>query len=86
MGRGENAFSFTFHWPPSKGNFSFSFHWPPSLEHSIGQQALDLPSPPFSFFFKGELGSLGGSLSSDIIFNLVLNIFFDKLFEEEKND
>jgi hypothetical protein len=33
------------------------------LEHSIGHQALDLLSPPFSFSLKGELGSLGGSLS-----------------------
>ncbi len=30
-----------------------------ALEHSIGHQVLDLPSPPFSFFIKGGLGSLG---------------------------
>jgi hypothetical protein len=35
-------------------------HWQPSLEHSIGNQTLDLPSPPFSFSLKGELKSLGG--------------------------
>jgi hypothetical protein len=29
------------------------------LEPSIDHQALDLLSPPFSFFLKGELGSLG---------------------------
>jgi hypothetical protein len=37
-----------------------TFHWPPSLEHSIGHQALDLPSPPFPFSLKGGLRSLGG--------------------------
>ncbi len=46
MGRGEKVFPFT-------------FHWPPSLEHSIGHQALDLPSLPFTFFLKGGLRSLG---------------------------
>jgi hypothetical protein len=30
-----------------------------AMEHSIGHQALDLPSPPFSFSLKGRLGSLG---------------------------
>jgi len=58
VGKGEKVkrcFSFTFHWPPNIG----TFHWPPSLERSIGHQALDLPSPPFSFSLKGGLGSLG---------------------------
>jgi hypothetical protein len=36
-----------------------TFHWPPSMELSIGHQALDLPSPLFSFSLKGGLGSLG---------------------------
>jgi hypothetical protein len=56
------------------------------MEHSIGHQALDLPSPPFSFFLKGEFGLLGGSLSPNIIFNSILNTCSDKLLEEEKND
>jgi hypothetical protein len=54
--------------------------------HSIGHQALDLPSPPFSFSLKGRLGSWGVSLSPDIIFNSILNTCFNKLLEEEKND
>ncbi len=43
--------------------FSFSFHWPPNKEPSpspsIDHQALDLPSPSFSFSLKGKLGGLG---------------------------
>ncbi len=49
MGRGENDFSFTFHWPPSKE---------PSPSPSIAHQTLDLPSPSFFFSLKGGLGSL----------------------------
>jgi hypothetical protein len=49
-----------------------TFHWPPSLEHSIGHQTLDLPSPPFPFSLKGGLRSLGGLsfLGHNFQFNL----------------
>jgi hypothetical protein len=59
----------------------------PSLSPSIGHQALDLPSPPFSFSLKGGLGSLGGFffLRHNFQFNL-RNTCSHKLFEEEKND
>jgi hypothetical protein len=42
------------------------------LEHSIGHQALDLPSPPFSFFLKGTLGPWGffSFLGHNFQFNL----------------
>jgi hypothetical protein len=40
---------------------------------------LNLPSPPFSFSLKDELGSLGGFLSPDIIFNSILNTCLDKI-------
>jgi hypothetical protein len=64
-------------WEEVKRCFSFTFHWPPSLGSTF---------TPFYFSLKGELGSLGGFLSPDIIFNSVLNICFEKLLEEEKND
>jgi hypothetical protein len=35
-----------------------TFHWPPNTEPSLGHQALDLPSPPFSFSLKSGLRSL----------------------------
>jgi hypothetical protein len=55
MGKGEEmVFLLPFHWPPSL----ITFHWPPSLEPSISHQALDLPSPPFSFSLKGDLDDL----------------------------
>jgi hypothetical protein len=70
-----------------KKTFSFSFHWPPSLEHSIGHQALVLPSPPFSFSLKGGFGSLGVLYfpRHNFQFNLE-NICSHKLIEEEKKD
>jgi hypothetical protein len=64
-----------------------TFLWPPSLEHSIGHQTLDLPSPPFSFSLKSRLESLK-ALSfpkHNFQFNLE-NTCSHKLFEEEKND
>jgi hypothetical protein len=78
MGRGEKDFSFTFHWPPSKE---------PSLSPSIGHQALDLPSPSFSFSLKGRLGSLefSSSLGDNFQFNLK-NTCSRKLIKEEKNN
>jgi hypothetical protein len=42
-----STFSVSFHWPPSQA---------PSPSPSIGHQALDLPSPTFSFSLKGGLG------------------------------
>ncbi len=64
-----------------------TFHWPPSLEHSIGHQALVLPSPSFSFLLKGGLGSLGGLSFSrhNFQFNLE-NSCSRKLLKEEEND
>jgi hypothetical protein len=49
-----------------------TFHWPSSLEHSIGHQAWDLPSPPFPFFLKGGFESLGALsfLGHNFQFNL----------------
>jgi hypothetical protein len=57
------------------------------LEHSIGHQVLDLPSPPFSFSLKGEFGSLGvfSFLGHNFQFNLE-STCSHKLFEEEEND
>jgi hypothetical protein len=66
VGRGENDFSFTFHWPPSKE---------PSPSPSIGHQVLYLPSPSFSFSFKGGFGSMELSYFPDIIFNSIWRIF-----------
>ncbi len=51
---------------------------------SIGHQVLDLPSLPFSFSLKGGLGSLGLSLSPDIIFNSILIIFVHASFLRRK--
>jgi hypothetical protein len=74
--------------------FSFSFHWPPnqepSLPPSIGHQALDLPSPSFSFFLKGGLRCLGGFFFSsfgEITSNSIWrNTSSYKFLEEEKQD
>jgi hypothetical protein len=83
VGKGEKVFFLpiplatklgTFHWPPSLEHAIDHQALEHSIghqawEHSIGHQAWDLPSPPLSFSLEGELGSLGGSLSPDIIFN-----------------
>jgi hypothetical protein len=57
MGRGENVFFLLSinhqAWDIPLATKHETFHWPPSMEHSIGHQALDLPSPPFSFSLKG---------------------------------
>jgi len=43
------------------GEKVFFLHLPlaTKLEHSIGHQALDIPSPPFFFSLKGRFESLG---------------------------
>jgi hypothetical protein len=56
------------------------------MEPSIGHQALDLPSPPFSFSLKGRLGSLGALFCFDDNFHAILKTCFHKLFEEVNND
>jgi hypothetical protein len=99
VGRGENVFFL--HLTTKLWNIPLAiklgtFHWPPSLEpsidhqtleHSIGHQALDLPSPPFSFSLKGKFGSLGAFyfLGHNFQLNLEKTCSY-KLFEEEKND
>jgi hypothetical protein len=66
---------------------TFSFHWPPNKEPfpspSFDHQTLDLPSPSFSFFLKGRLGSLELSLSLDII-NSILRIHVPTSFSRRK--
>jgi hypothetical protein len=54
--------------------------WPPSLEHSIGHQALDPPSPPLSFSLKGGLGSLGTLSCLGDNFHAILNTCFPQAF------
>jgi hypothetical protein len=56
------------------------------MEPSIGHQALDLPSPPFSFSLKGGLGSLEFSIFLGHNFHSILNTCSHKLLEEENND
>jgi hypothetical protein len=51
-----------------------TFQWPPSMEPSIGHQALDPPSPPFSL--KGGLGSWGALTCLEDNFHPILNICF----------
>jgi hypothetical protein len=57
------------------------------LEHSIGHQALYLPSPSFPFFLKGGVGSLGvlSFPRHNFQFNLE-NSCSHKLLKEEEND
>ncbi len=89
----------TFHWPLSLehsiGHQAWNiplatkhgtFHWPPSMEPSIGHQVLDPPSPPFSFFLKGGLGSLGALSCLEDNFHAILNACFHKLLEKANND
>jgi hypothetical protein len=45
---------------------------------------LDIPSPPFSFSLKGELGSFGVYVSMDIIFNSILRILVPTSFLRRK--
>jgi hypothetical protein len=54
VGRGEKVFFLHLPLTTKLGTFI----WPPSMEPSIGHQAWDLPSLPFSFFLKGGLGTL----------------------------
>jgi hypothetical protein len=95
----KRCFSLTFHWPPSLkhsiGHQTWNlllatkhgtFHWPPSMEPSIDHQALDSLSPPFSFFLKGELESLGALSYLGDNFHVILNTCFHKLLEEANND
>jgi hypothetical protein len=56
--------------------FSFTFHWPLSLEPSIGHQALDPPSPSFSFFLKGNSDHWELSLGLEDNFHAILNTCF----------
>jgi hypothetical protein len=56
------------------------------MELSIGHQALDLPSPPFSFSLKEELGSLGALSFPEHNFQFNLKYLFPQAYEEEKND
>ncbi len=83
MGRNEKVFFL--HLPLV--NKLGTFHWPPNLERSIGHQTLDLPSPPFSYSLKGELGSLGAFSfpGHNFQFNLEYTCSH-KLLEEEEND
>jgi hypothetical protein len=46
------------------------------LDPSIGHQALDPSSPPFSFSLKDGLGSLGASLCLEDNFHVILNTCF----------
>jgi hypothetical protein len=55
--------------------FSFTFHWPPSFGSTF---------TPFSFFLKGELGSLGALSFPDIIFNSTLRILVPTSFLRRK--
>jgi hypothetical protein len=54
--------------------------WPPSMEHSIGHQALDPPSPPFSFSLKSGLGLLGAFSCFGDNFHAILNTCFPQAF------
>ncbi len=54
------------------------------LSPSINHQALQLPSPPFSFSLKGEFGSWGVSLSPNINFNSILRKFVPTSFLRRK--
>jgi hypothetical protein len=66
-----------------------TFYWSLNLEHSIGHQTLersighqtlDLPSPPFSFFLKGGLGSLGAFSSPEHNFQFNLEYLFPQAY------
>jgi len=81
-GRGENVFFLHLPLATKLG----TFQWPPSLGHSNGHQALDPPSPLFSFSLKGGLGSLGALSCLEDNFHAILNTRFHKLFEEANND
>jgi len=56
------------------------------MKPSIGHQALDPPSHPLSFSFKGELGSLGALFCLGNNFHAILNTCFHKRLEEANND
>jgi len=56
------------------------------MEPSIGHQALDPPSPPFSFSLKGGFGPLGAFSCLGDNFHVILNTCFHKLLEEANND
>jgi hypothetical protein len=63
-----------------------TFHWPPSLEHSIGHQALDLPSPSFPFSLKGGLKSLGALFPKTYFQSNLKDSCSYKLLKEGEND
>jgi hypothetical protein len=73
-------------WEKAKRCFSITFHWPPSLEHFIAHQALDLPSPPFSFSLKGGLELFEALYFPEHNFQFNLENTSHKLLEEEEND
>jgi hypothetical protein len=56
------------------------------LEHFIAHQALDLPSPPFSFSLKGGLELFEALYFSEHNFQFNLENTSHKLLEEEEND
>jgi hypothetical protein len=56
------------------------------MEPSIGHQAWDLLSLPFSLSLKGGFESLGALSFPGHNFQFILNTCSDKFLEEEKDD